>query len=95
MNLKLTSVLSSIGRMSKAPAVRFIKSGNLSGFTALSGKTSKGVNWTKLYNAEGELVSWKSSLMVKLEKVDMKKLIHLTGIKVYQQRLQAIKKLQP
>ena len=41
MNLKLTSVLSSIGRMSKAPAVRFIKSGNLSGFTALSGKHLK------------------------------------------------------
>jgi len=68
MNLKMTSLLTAMGKMAKAPAVRVIKSGNLSGFTALSGKTSRGVKFTKLYNPEGDLVSWKSALNGKIKK---------------------------
>ena len=64
----LSTVFNAMEKMAVKPSVRFIKNGNLSGFTALSGTTTRGVKWTKLYNTEGELVSWKSALNGKIKK---------------------------
>ena len=40
---------------------------------AKTGVTSKGMKYTKLYNTDGELISWKNSLNGKIKKADMKK----------------------
>lgn len=37
-------------------------------FTAKTGTTSKGVKWTKLYNDNGDLVSWKQAFNGKIKK---------------------------
>lgn len=65
----LSVMFNAIKNMVKSPATRFIKSGNLKGYTALAGTNSRtGAKWTKLYNPDGELVSWKASLKGKITK---------------------------
>lgn len=40
----------------------------LNSFTAKTGTTSKGIKWTKLYNDNGDLISWKQSFNGKIKK---------------------------
>lgn len=61
------TIIREAGKLAQKAGFRTFNFG-LESFTAKTGTTSKGIRWTKIYNDNGDLVSWKQALNGKIKK---------------------------